>query len=604
MSARPRSGAASRPTARRATAAAFTAVTVSLAGFGASPARSATDGQCPQPFPVGGLVRDQAVTGLTVAQGTTPEGFTGKVIGVLVNGIMPGLDMILVRLSSPELDRVGGIWSGMSGSPVYAADGRLVGAVAFGLAAGPSKVAGLTPAGDMLEMLSDGPAPAASAFATRVALPERLATRIVRRGDATTAEVDSGMSQLKLPFGIAGLGSQKRFDRATKTLNLDGMRLMRVGTAPSSSSGVSELVSGGNVAASFAYGDITAAAVGTTTAVCGSEVLALGHPVLWTGPATLSLHGADALYVQEDPTYAGFKVVNIGEVIGTVTQDRIPGVVGVKGGTAPTSDITTLVSSGTRSRAGATHVSVPDFVPDMALSHLLANQDRLFDGIGKGRSNLSWTVNGTRENGTSFILHRDNVYADAYDISFASAWDLYAALRSLELNGAEDITLDEVGATASLNREFDRYLLKSVEVRRSGAWVPVDETRVLQMRGGTTRLIRVQLRSPVTGLRSVIIEVPVPRQAVGRFGTLAVFGGNSGLVGEEGNFPGDSSGSEEQPTFDELLSALRREPRNDDVVAKLELYDDAGALVKMRQRRVSTGQVVDGSVSVGVRVVP
>jgi hypothetical protein len=36
----------------------------------------------------------------------------------------------------------------MSGSPVYAADGRLIGAVAYGLA-GASTIAGITPAADM-----------------------------------------------------------------------------------------------------------------------------------------------------------------------------------------------------------------------------------------------------------------------------------------------------------------------------------------------------------------------------------------------------------------------------------------------------------------------
>ena len=41
----------------------------------------------------------------------------------------------------------------MSGSPVYAADGRLVGAVAYGLA-GSSPIAGITPAAEMVKLLT------------------------------------------------------------------------------------------------------------------------------------------------------------------------------------------------------------------------------------------------------------------------------------------------------------------------------------------------------------------------------------------------------------------------------------------------------------------
>ena len=68
---------------------------------------------------------------------------------MLQDGIAPDVDMVMMRLTSPEIDRVGGIWQGMSGSPVYAADGRLIGAVAYGLSWGPSPVAGVTPFADM-----------------------------------------------------------------------------------------------------------------------------------------------------------------------------------------------------------------------------------------------------------------------------------------------------------------------------------------------------------------------------------------------------------------------------------------------------------------------
>ncbi len=575
---------------------------MTLAGLSASPAQSAPGSACPAPYPVQSLTKGAPVTGLTVGEGTQPDGFTGEVIGVLDNGIMPGLDMILVRLTSTEINRVGGIWSGMSGSPVYAADGRLIGAVSYGLAAGPSKVAGVTPAADMQELLSDEATPAPLSTRTKVAIPDRLADRMVRQGDATAAEVDAGMGQLKLPFGIAGLGSQKRFDTIVKQLDLEGMRMMRMGTTAAGAD-TSEMVAGGNMAASIAYGDITAAAIGTATAVCGDEVLGFGHPMLWSGPSTLTLHGADTLYVQEDPTFAGFKVANIGEPLGTVNQDRMPGILGVRGDLPVTSDITSTVSSETRSRSGATHVSLPEWVPDMAMSHVLANMDRIFDGIGKGSGTVAYTIDGTREDGTPFNLTRADVYADPVDITFAAAFDVYMALSTLEYNGVEDISLDAVDADATLSRVFDRYVIKRVEVRKSGVWVPLNENKVLKLRAGKTKMFRVQLNSPESGLHPLIMEVPVPRRTVGMFGTLEFFGGNSGFFNEEEFFEGDGFGAaEEQPTFDEILRSLKKEPHNDDVVANLSFYDDEGQVAKQRQRRASAGLVVDGGIGVGVRV--
>src|SRR5687767_12893318 len=123
---------------------ALVALTASLGLVAGVPALSGGVAQseptpdCAQPFPIADLAAGDPVDGLTVSKGTTPEGFTGEVVGILHDGIAPGLDMVIMDLSSPEIDRVGGIWAGMSGSPVYAEDGRLIGAVAYGLTWGAS----------------------------------------------------------------------------------------------------------------------------------------------------------------------------------------------------------------------------------------------------------------------------------------------------------------------------------------------------------------------------------------------------------------------------------------------------------------------------------
>jgi hypothetical protein len=100
---------------------------------------------CPDVMPVSEITDGMLGTGWTVSEGRDPEPFDAEVLGVLPDAIAPGRDMIVVDTSSPAITEAGGIWFGMSGSPVYH-DGRLMGALAFGLSFGPSSIAGLTPA--------------------------------------------------------------------------------------------------------------------------------------------------------------------------------------------------------------------------------------------------------------------------------------------------------------------------------------------------------------------------------------------------------------------------------------------------------------------------
>jgi hypothetical protein len=95
-------------------------------GLLAAPAagQAAPADPCPAAVPVSQVTAGLTGTGYTVSSGTTPEPFTARVIGVLEDGIAPGLDMSIVETDSPAIRAVGGIWFGMSGSPVYTGDGR------------------------------------------------------------------------------------------------------------------------------------------------------------------------------------------------------------------------------------------------------------------------------------------------------------------------------------------------------------------------------------------------------------------------------------------------------------------------------------------------
>ena len=107
---------------------ATSAMAVSGLAATGGPAQSADPaGDCTAAYPLANVAADQTVHGLTVEKGVSPDAFTGTVLGVLDNGIAPGVPMIIMDLDSPAIEKAKGIWQGMSGSPVYSdADNRLI----------------------------------------------------------------------------------------------------------------------------------------------------------------------------------------------------------------------------------------------------------------------------------------------------------------------------------------------------------------------------------------------------------------------------------------------------------------------------------------------
>ncbi len=594
----------------KSAALAVLTTTVAVSGLAAAPAASsAPSADCPLPYPVADVAKGQSVNGLTVTSGTEPSAFSGQVLGVIRDGIAPGLDMVMARLTSPEIDRVGGIWQGMSGSPVYAADGRLIGAVAYGLSWGPSTVAGITPAAEMYRLLKEAPTDPAAQTTLRTAasddtvdVPAPMLSRVAAAGDVTEEQAQEGMSRLPLPFGISGMANGKRLNQAKRAFALKGVRVYQSGAVSTADTQI-PIVPGGNLAASIAYGDLSAVGVGTATAVCGDQVLGFGHPMMWSGPSQLSLHGADALYVQEESLGAPFKVANPAAPVGGISQDRMAGIFGLQGATAvpDTAEVTSYVEvPGEWSRTGTSRISVPDAVPDMAAFHMLVDQDRVFDAIGTGSAKVGWTVTGKRADGRTFRFTRTDRFASEWDISFETIWDLYDQLARIYFNDLEDVTLENISTTSTMERDYLAYKITKVRVRSGGRWQDLRTDRPLVLRPGTVKRFRVLLSSAELGKTTIPVALPVPERMGRRSGYLEILGGNSywgedmGYF-EEGPYMQADTGPQ---TFEGLLNQLRTAPRNDQVLANLSIYRRTG--VMKRSARGQAEAVVNGGVSVEV----
>jgi hypothetical protein len=550
----------------------------------AAPA-AAAPGKCPEILPTAGVEIGMVGKGWTVDKGTTVKSFDVTVLGVLPDAIAPGRDMIIVETSSPAIDAAGGIWFGMSGSPVYVG-GKLIGALAFGLAFGPSKVAGLTPASDLLGVAGYPSAPAAKATA-KVRLPRYLASRVAQATDRSLA-ASSTLTRLKTPLLISGIHERAmpRLNRMIKRKRLAAVPYRGASARASSISPASAIVPGGNFAAAASYGDITMAGIGTTSYVCDGQAIAFGHPFGFFGATTMGANAATALGVVNDPLFGAFKLANLAGSVGILDQDRLAGVRAQLGPEPPriplVTDLTALDTG--RSRRGQTDAVLESLLPDLAFFHLFSNIDSVFDAIGPGSSRMIWTINGTLPNGQPWSFEHGNVYASEYDISFESAFELADELFAIGLFRGSGVSVDDVSLSGEVESTVRKLDLVRVLVWRNGAYRPAGQE--IRARPGQLLRLRVVLRRFDNGLRErADFVVRVPRR-LDNGALIEITGGPSGECGEEGCEPGAAPAS-----FQKLLANLAARARNNELTVRVL----AGP--KMRPRTTQTrsfDQVVQG----------
>lgn len=600
------------PRARRAVVATIVAALLAL-GLLAGPAagQAAPADPCPAAVPVSQVTAGLTGTGYTVSSGTTPEPFTAQVIGVLRDGIAPGLDMIIVETDSPAIRAAGGIWFGMSGSPVYTGDGRLLGAVAYGLSGAPSRIGGITPAEEMRKLLGL-PSTAQRNPRARVQLSTALKDRVLETGAASTAQVQAGMRQLPVPLGISGLAGPHYDKVAQATAKSKRFTAVpfRASAAPAAAASPAEIIPGGNFAGALSYGDATLGGVGTTTAVCDGLALAFGHPFTFGGKVALSAHTADALYIQPDNLFGPFKVANLGGVAGTLDQDRLAAIRARLGaGPVPIPVTSTVSGAGTGlTRTGTTQVNMDVDLPSIAAIHLLSNLDRTFQKIGEGTSAVRWTVTGRTGSGRAFTLTRPNRFASQFDISFDSIFEMLDFLSVLQSQSFEEVQFSTVTITASADELYRRYRIEKV-FQKTGAnrFVEVSSRRPIRARAGASVLVRVRLGTYKQRGAPLNLDVAfrIPRDRAGSRGTLGVVGGASAFSEDIFClFDPDACGEEGGvKSFTQVLQALGRQPRNDQLIATMTIDPAPGKpgsrpAVTRKVRTVT--QIVTGQRSIPV----
>jgi hypothetical protein len=294
----------------------------------------------------------------TTMKGTVPVEYDIEIIGRVPNGLGPGMDLLILRLSGPNIEKTG-VFAGMSGSPFYI-EGKLAGSISFQLGSFSKEIiAGATPAEYILDTATPLPEVQGtdrlefldafeSSLFSQVVFNEPVLQSLLPGYSETRSKASNYLNiinSLPLPLFSSGINN----DTISKFQGLiagSGMKFMKTDSGQGSSAfkyqmqsanDFAQEITGGEtpkiVAGSPIYiplirGDINIGASGTLTYIKDNNLFAFGHEFLRMGPVEFPIHAAKVLTVFPSE-YEGYHIVAPGEEIGCIIEDRISGIYGV-----------------------------------------------------------------------------------------------------------------------------------------------------------------------------------------------------------------------------------------------------------------------------------
>ena len=555
-------------------------------------------------MPVDEVVPGMRGTGITVFQGTERSEFTVDIIGVLENAMGPRRNLILARLDGGPLAE-SGVIQGMSGSPVYV-DGRLLGAVSYSMGSfSKDTIAGITPIDEMLRDDSASPSRVARA-APRLRLPlasdtltALLPNRLTRPDPFAARPGD--VRAVGLPADTAGaLGVQLRpiatplvmtgfapevIDRIAPVFRGAGLVAVAGGVASAQTMPDGPLQPGDAVGVSLIRGDLAMAGTGTVTLVDGGRVHAFGHPFYNLGAARFPMTRAYVHTVLPSQAISS-KIAAVGDILGTIDQDRSTGISGSLGPGPRLVPMHVLLNAPDRDRVDTFDFEVVAdelFTPLLAYNAMLNTLFTHSRQVGsatyvlRGQATLAGhppvTVEETFSGGTATLM---------------AALYVSGPLTVLLSNPFEPVTVESIDLSITAYDDVRTAQLERI-------WL--DDPRP---RPGDTVPLRIAARTHRGDeiLRTIMVDVPA--SARGRLQLLVADG--TTLAQQERQQSGQGL---EATDLNQLIDALSTARRNNRLYVQL-LRADAGAVVNGRRLASLPPSVLNvlGADQSGVGVTP
>ena len=540
----------------------------------------------PPYYPIDQVKPGMVATGYTVWQGDKIEPFQVHIIGVLRNVIGPRRDLILAKLEGGPLAHTGVI-AGMSGSPVYI-DGQLVGAVSYSLGAfSKEPIAGITPIAEMIDAATlDSPRPpmgtrarlempvtrdsVAAAMRASMSWARPFADRpgdVQIFGDGVNGQVATMLRPIATPLNLGGFSPEIADMLGASFRDYGFMPVAGAGAgsqAPSLQQGMQAtpgdmpLRPGSAVGINIVSGDFNMGATGTVTEVVGNKIYAFGHPFFNLGPIAFPMTKAYIHTLLPSMT-SSMKISTLGDVIGTVSQDRATTIAGLTGAAPATIPVKISLESerGFKKQFEFQVVSDQLFTPLFTYASILSTLTSYERETGAATFNIKGTMN-VKSHGQIKI---EDLFS-GNSASMSTAGSIMAPLTFLLDNDFEPIQIEAVDLTI---QSFEQPRTATIE----RVWL--DGVRA---RAGRTVPLKVLMR----GYRGEEVVHTVPLEIpAGASGALSV------MVSDGNRLAQWERREVRQPTeprsVPQLMRALNTVRKNNRLYVRL-LASDSGAVVR------------------------
>jgi hypothetical protein len=535
---------------------------------------------------------------LTVLGGATEADQTPVAIPATIESIVPAATqdgaLILFAATGPTITDIGGIASGMSGSPLYAGDPAdphpatdpLIGAVSYGDIFTTGGLGLATPIEFMIAIQNNSAStkaatPVARARSMQLEQPVTTSSMRVKRvvvsanaAQAESVQATSGTAVFA-PLDVIQIGGlsprSKLYKETVSKLEAAGYRVV---SAPSAiAAGAYDpawsapFVAGGSVGTVYSVGDLWMGAAGTVTYVDGDTVLAYGHPLDWLGSSTAYLTNAWVSGIWRT-TYEPYKLMAVAATRGAITQDRNAGVEGVVG-TLPAETLVTASAT-----YGGKTVQSSSRVPQAVVSPTLfydlpiyAAQVPIYQAIDAGQLGGSATTTSTvvvNDGTRDYTVTIDNVWDDPYDVTWDTTNDIDDMLYVLTRNadGIAPATITSVDFSTTLSTQRNRARIVAARVP-GGLKIGANDVTVKLAEYG------------VKELRTVHVKLTVPA-GTRLGGGIEIYGPSSygDYYYDDEDYYGSPRATSDRETVADLVAELEQTATNNDIIVTYEGDDD------------------------------
>jgi hypothetical protein len=480
----------------------------------------------PPYYPIAQVKPGMVATGLTVWQGDTIEEFKVHIIGVLHNVIGPRRDLILAKLEGGPLANTGVI-AGMSGSPVYI-DGQLVGAVSYSLGAfSKEPIAGITPIAEMIDAaMLDAPRPPIGTRARLEVPVSRDSVEAAMRatmswarpfadrpgdvralGSGIDSQIATMLRPISTPLSLGGFTPDVADMLGASFRDYGFLPMAGAAAAQQTPSGpVQALRPGSPVGVNIVSGDFNMGATGTVTEVTGDRVYAFGHPFFNLGPVAFPMTKAYVHTLLPSLT-SSMKIAALGDVIGTVQQDRATTIAGLMGAAPATIPVKVTLESERGFKKAFEFRVVNDqiFTPLFTYASILS----ALGSYERETGAASFTIKGSMNVKSHGEIRIEDLFS-GNGASLNAAGSVMAPLTFLLGNDFEPIEIEAVDLTIQSTEQprtatIERVWLDGVKAR-AGRSVPLKVLMRTYRGDEVVRTISLDIPPNASGPLSVMVS--------------------------------------------------------------------------------------------------